>query len=117
MVVKAPSDSLSASWLAVRTGIEPRKIEAMRRAGELIAYRPEGAHEHYYPVRQFDDQWRPLPIVPRIVQEARETGLSDNRLYALLNARSGLAGERRLADALREGRVDHVLNAIRAAKP
>jgi hypothetical protein len=117
MVVKAPSDSLSASWLAVRTGIEPTKIEAMRRAGELIAYRPEGAHEHYYPVWQFDDEWRPLPIVARVVREARDAGLSDNRLYALLHARAGLAGDRRLADALREGRVDHVLNAIRAAKP
>jgi hypothetical protein len=117
MVVKAPPDSLSASWLAVRIAIEPRKIEAMRRAGELIAFRPDGADEHYYPVWQFDDEWRPLPIVPRIVREAREAGLSDSRLYALLNARSGLAGERRLAAALREGRVDHVLNAIRAANP
>lgn len=117
MVVKAPPDSLSASWLAVRTAVEPRKIEAMRRAGELIAFRPEGADEAYYPVWQFDEEWRPLPIVARIVREAHEAGLSDNRLYALLNARSGLAGERRLTDALREGRVDHVLNAIRAARP
>jgi hypothetical protein len=117
MVVKAPPDSLSASWLAVRLGVEPRKIEATRRAGELIAHRPEGAHEYYYPVWQFDEDWRPLPIVPRIVRTAREVGLSENRLYALLNARSGLRGEGRLADALREGRVDHVLSAIRAAKP
>jgi hypothetical protein len=117
MDVKAPPDSLSASWLAVRLGLEPRKIETMRRAGELIAYRPEGAHEYYYPVWQFDDDWRPQPIVPRLVMAAREAGLSDNRLYALLNARSGLGGDRKLADALREGRSDHVLNAIRTAKP
>jgi hypothetical protein len=117
MDVKAPPDSLSASWLAVRLGLEPRKIEAMRRAGELIAYRPENAHEYYYPVWQFDDDWRPLPLVPRLVRAAREAGLSDNRLYALLNARSGMGGDRKLADALREGRTDHVLNAIRTAKP
>jgi hypothetical protein len=117
MRVTAPPDSLSASWLAVRLGIEPRKIEAMRRAGELIAYRPEGAHEYYYPVWQFDDDWRPLPVVPSLVRAAREAGLSDNRLYELLNARSGLAGDRKLADALREGRADHVLNAIRSARP
>jgi hypothetical protein len=117
MQIKAPPDSLSASWLAVRLGIEPRKIEAMRRAGELIAYRPEGAAEYYYPVWQFDDDWRPLPIVPRLVGAAREAGLSDNRLYELLNARSGMAGDRKLADALRESRADHVLNAIRSAKP
>jgi hypothetical protein len=117
MHVKAPPDSLSASWLAVRLGIEPRRIEAMRRAGELIAYRPKGAHEYYYPVWQFDDDWRPLPIVPRVVSAEREAGLSDNRLYELLNARSGLGGDRKLADALREGRADHVLNAIRSAGP
>jgi hypothetical protein len=117
MQVKAPPDSLSASWLAARLGIEPRKIEAMRRAGELIAYRPEGAHEFYYPVWQFDDDWRPLPIVLRLVRAARETGLSDNRFYELLNARSGLGGGRKLADDLREGRTDHVLNAIRSARP
>jgi hypothetical protein len=117
MDLKPPPDSLSASWLAVRLGLEPRKIEAIRRAGELIAYRPEGAHEYYYPVWQFDDDWRPQPIVPRLVMAAREAGLSDNRLYALLNARSGLGGDRKLADALREGRSDHVLNAIRTAKP
>jgi hypothetical protein len=117
MHVQAPPDSLSASWLAVRQGIEPRKIEAMRRAGELIAYRPEGAHEYYYPVWQFDDEWRPVPVVPRLVRTAHEAGLSENRLYALLNARSGLAGDRKLADALREGRADHVLNAIRSATP
>jgi hypothetical protein len=117
MDVKAPPDSLSASWLAVRLGLEPGKIEAMRRAGELIAHRPENAHEFYYPLWQFDDDWRPQPIVPRLVREAREAGLSDNRLYALLNARSGMGGDRKLADGLREGRTDHVLNAIRAAKP
>jgi hypothetical protein len=117
MDVKAPPDSLSASWLAVRLGLEPRKIEAMRRAGELIAYRPDSAHEHYFPLWQFDDDWRPRPIVPQLVTAAREAGLSDTRLYALLNSRSGMGGDRKLADALREGRSDHVLNAIRTAKP
>jgi hypothetical protein len=117
MDVKAPPDSLSASWLAVSLGVEPRKIEAMRRAGELIAYRPDNAHEHYFPVWQFDADWRPHSIVPQLVKAAREAGLSDNRLYALLNSRSGIGGDRKLADALREGRSDHVLNAIRTAKP
>ena len=64
MDVKAPPDSLSASWLAVRLGLEPRKIEAMRRAGELIAYRPDNAHEYYYPVWQFDDDSGPAPAYP-----------------------------------------------------
>ncbi len=117
MAVKVANDTLSASWLAVRVAIEPFKLDAMRRAGELIAYRPAGAHEHYYPVWQFDEEWRPLPIIPRIVQEARARGLSDNRLYEILNARAGMGSRKRLGESLREGRVDHVLESIRVASP
>jgi hypothetical protein len=115
--VAAAQDTLSASWLAARTAVEPFRLEAMRRAGELIAYRPAGAHEHYYPVWQFDESWRPLPTIPRLVREARERGLRENRLYEILTARSGLAGGRRVADGLAEGRSDHVLEAIRLARP
>lgn len=94
--------------------MEPLRLEAMRRAGEVIAFRPEGGREHYYPLWQFDEEWRPLPIVPRLVREARERGLGDNRLYEILSARSGMsAGPGRLADSLREGRDEHVLEAIR----
>lgn len=114
---KVAEDSLSASWLAVRTGIEPRQLDAMRRAGEVIGYRPEGAREHYYPVWQFDDEWRPLPIVPRLVREARSRGLGENRLFEVLNARAGLSGgTARLGDSLREGRDEHVVDAIRLAR-
>ncbi len=115
MALKVANDTLSASWLAERLAIEPFKMDAMRRAGELIAYRPPGAHEHYYPVWQFDEEWRPLPIIPMLVQEARARGLSDNRLYEILNARAGMGSRKRLGESLREGRVDHVLEAIRVA--
>ena len=118
MATRVAKDSLSASWLAVRLGMEPLRLEGMRRAGELIAYRPEGAREHYYPLWQFDEEWRPLPIVPRLVREARERGLDDDRLYGVLTARSGMsAGRGRLADSLREGRDEHVLEAMRLARP
>ncbi|HEY3051081.1 MAG TPA: hypothetical protein VGJ40_05090 [Gaiellaceae bacterium] len=117
MSVRVADDSLSASWLAARFAIEPFKLEAMRRDGEVIAFRPPGAHEHYYPLWQFDDEGHPLPVVPRLVREARERGLRGNRLYEILSARAGLSGDRRLADSLREGRVDHVLDAIRSARP
>ena len=116
MAPRVAKDTLSASWLASRIAVEPLRLEAMRRAGELIAYRPAGANEHYYPLWQFDENWRPLPIVPRLVQEARRRGLRENRLYEVLSARSGIAGGRRVADALREGRSDHVLEAIRQAR-
>jgi hypothetical protein len=118
LATRVADDSLSASWLAVRLGMEPLRLEAMRRAGELIAYRPEGAREHYYPLWQFDEDWRPLPIVPRLVREGAERGLGENRLYEILAGRSGLsAGGGRLAKSLREGRDEHVLEAVRRARP
>jgi len=116
VATQVAEDTLSASWLAVRLGMEPLRLEAMRRAGELIAYRPDGAREHYYPLWQFDEDWRPLPIVPRLVREARERGLGENRLYEILAGRSGLSsGGGRLARSLREGRDEHVLEAVRLA--
>ena len=117
MATRLADDTLSASWLASRFAIEPFKLEAMRRAGEVIAFRPAGSREHYYPLWQFDEEGRPLPIVPRLVQEGRERGLRENRLYEVLSARAGLSGDRRLAESLREGRADHVLDAIRNARP
>jgi hypothetical protein len=117
MAAPVAEDSLSASWLADRLAVEPFRLEAMRRAGELIAFRPAGAREFYYPVWQFDEDWQPLPIVPRLVREAKERGLRENRLYEVLTARAGLASGRRLADSLREGRDEHVLEAVRLARP
>ena len=117
MAIRVAEDSLSASWLAARLGVEPFKLEAMRRAGELIAYRPEGSWEYYYPLWQFDEEWQPLPIIPQLVREAEARGLRGNRLYEVLNARAGATGSSRLGQSLREGRFEHVLGAIRTATP
>ena len=117
MATRVAENSLSASWLASRLGAEPFKLEAARRAGELIAYRPEGSREYYYPLWQFDEEWQPLPIIPQLVREANARGLRGNRLYEVLNARAGVTGNRRLGESLREGRVEHVLDAIRSAGP
>jgi hypothetical protein len=117
LATRVAEDSLSASWLAARLGIEPFKLDAMRRAGELIAYRPDGAHEYYYPLWQFDDEWQLLPIIPQLVREARARDLRGNRLYEVLNARAGVTSGRKLGQSLREGRFEHVLGAIRTAQP
>jgi len=117
VATRLADDSLSASWLADRFAIEPFKLEAMRRDGEVIAFRPPGAREYYYPLWQFDEEGNPLLVVPRLVAVAHERGLRGNRLYEILSARAGLGGDRRLADSLRDGRVDHVLDAIRSARP
>jgi hypothetical protein len=117
VATRVADDTLSASWLAARFAIEPFRLEAMRRDGEVIAFRPVGAREHYYPLWQFDEEGNPLPVVRRLVVEARERGVPSNRLYEILSARAGLGGDKRLADSLRDGRVDHVLDAIRSARP
>ena len=49
-------------------------------------------------------------MIPRLVQAARGAGLSDERLYEVLAARTGISGEERLADALRHGRDEYVVS-------
>jgi hypothetical protein len=110
------TEALTGSWLAVRTALEPRLIEAMRREGELIGVRPPGSSEHFYPLWQFDEDWRPLPAIKRITEAARERGLDENRLYEVLSARLGLGGTERLGSTLRAGNVDRVLAAVRSAR-
>jgi hypothetical protein len=95
--------------------VDPAKIDAMRRGGELIAVREPGSTEWRYPAWQFD-AGRPRPGVARIVAAARESGVDELRLYDLLTAPLGLrAGGRRLADLLLEGRDDEVVAAVRSA--
>ncbi len=105
-------DCLTASWLAARLAVDPAKIEAMRRAGELIAVREPGSTEWRYPAWQFSE-WKPRRVVPRITAVARETGLDETRLYELLTAPLGLGGRRRLVDLMLEGRDDEVVEAVR----
>lgn len=105
-------DCLTASWLAVRLAVDPAKIDAMRRAGELIAVREPGSTEWRYPAWQFSE-WKPRRVVPRITAAARETGLDETRLYEVLTAGLGLSGRRRLVDLLLEGRDEEVVEAVR----
>jgi hypothetical protein len=112
------SDCLSASWLSARLGMDVARIDAMRRAGELIGVRPEGATDWRYPAWQFTGG-RPRPVVTRIVAAARDTGLDERSLYDLLTRPLGLAGRgdraQRLADLVVAGRDDQVVAAIRSA--
>jgi hypothetical protein len=108
------ADCLSGSWLASRLAVDPMKIDAMRRAGELIAVREPGSTEWLYPAWQFS-QSRPRPSVPRIVKVAREAGIDETRLYEILTAPLGLGSGKRLADLLKEGRDDDVVDALRVS--
>jgi hypothetical protein len=106
------ADTLAGTWLAERLAVDPLKIEAMRRAGELIAVRATGSLDWRYPAWQFD-AWKPRRGIPRITSAARSAGLDESRLYDILTAPLGLTGDRRLADLLVEGRDDEVVAAVR----
>ena len=85
------AETLPATWLAVRMAVDPAYIDAMRRAGELIAVRKPGSSEWRYPAWQFD-HGAPRTSVARIVATARSRGIDDARLYDVLTAPLGLIG-------------------------
>lgn len=110
-----PPDALMpGAWLAIKLGIEPRFLDARRRAGELLAVPSERGGDHLYPLWQLGPDGRVLPAVSRALAAAREAGLSGDELYTLLRRRH-MTGGGRLLDALREGREGPALEAIRAA--
>lgn len=115
-LARLESESLPATWLAVRLGTGDRRVDAMRRGGELLAVR--GARGEYrYPSWQFGSDGKALPAIPRIVHAARAAGLDDTRLYEVMNLRLGLGSERRLVDMLREGGDDAVVAAVAQSSP
>jgi hypothetical protein len=105
---------LPATWLAERLSIEPARIEAMRRDGELIAVREPGSTVWLYPSWQFEGR-EPMSCVRRVVRAARESGLDEGRLYTVLTARRGLGGHgAQVYELLLEGRADDVVELVRA---
>ena len=109
------SEAISASWLGSRIGIEPERLDVLRRRGKLFGIRPPGGTEYLYPAWQFGADGKPLAFLPRLIEAARAANVDDDRLYELMSTRAGLLDHRRLADVLREGGEEHVIAAIRAA--
>ena len=91
------------------------KLNAMRRAGELVAVRPAGSQEWLFPAWQFGPDGLLRPEVERALAAARARGLRSEQVAALLERRSGITSRERLRDDLVAGRIDHVLAAISAA--
>lgn len=108
--------ALTTSWLSARLAIDPLRLHAMRRHGQLIAYRRAGSQEYLFPAWQFDADFRPLAVIPRLVEAAREAGLDDERLLELLGARVGIGGSARLADLVRSGDEEQLVAAVRGAR-
>jgi hypothetical protein len=111
--VTLADESLSGSWLSTRLGVGTHRLDAMRRAGELLGVPRPGGYDFLYPGWQFAPDGKPRTVIPQLIKTARGAGMSDERLYEVLAGRTGLTGDARLADALREGRDDYVLSVIR----
>jgi hypothetical protein len=108
------SSSLSTSWLGARTGLDPGRLETLRRRGELLGM-PAGDHFEF-PSWQFGQDGRPLPALAHVISAARSVGIDDGRLVQLLNRRAGLSPGRCLGDALRDGNVEHVVSVILSSR-
>jgi len=106
--------ALSRSWLAVRLGTQPAKVDAMRRAGLLIGVRRENG-ETIFPSWQFGPDGNPRAVIPRLRSAAARRNMDERRLNELMTMRSGLTGSRRLADALQDGSDDEVVAAVERA--
>jgi hypothetical protein len=105
--------ALSTSWVGMRMGVDPVRVNAMRRAGELYAVREPGSQDWLFPAWQFGPDWKPLPSVQRVLRAARDAGYDDSRVEELFNRRVGMVGGRRsLVDVLLGGDEAAVLAEI-----
>lgn len=107
--------TFTGAWLAMKLGVGPRALDLRRREGELLGVPAEDGTDYVYPAWQFDVTGRPLPSIAKMIRAARAAGLSDSELHDLLLRRDGMTGEGRILDAVKAGREDRALDAIRAA--
>ncbi len=88
------STGLTTDWLAARLGVQPARVEALRRAGELLGIRrADGTHT--FPSWQFGKDGRPLPLLARLIGAARAAGIHDEKLHELVSHRIDRLGRNR----------------------
>ena len=108
--------ALTRSWLAVRLGTQPAKVDAMRRDGLLIGV-PGDDGAIVFPSWQFGPDGKPRAVVQRLKSAAARGNMDDRRLNELMTMRSGLTGGRRLVDALGAGDDEVVAAIAHATRP
>lgn len=106
--------NLTGSWLAFRLGVDPVRIDRMRKAGELYAVRGDSG-EWLYPSWQFDEAGKTKPAVARFLEMAREERIAAAELTELLDRRVGLVGGERVRDLLLNGGEWSALGEMRGA--
>jgi hypothetical protein len=108
------TDALTTAWLAARLGEQPARVDARRRAGQLVGVAREDG-QHVYPRWQFGRDGEPHPQLAALVAAARAKGLDDRRLHELLTRRAGMLAGTRAADAMRAGDSAPAFRAVAAA--
>jgi hypothetical protein len=105
--------NLTGSWLAARFGVDPVRIERMRRAGELYGVRSPGSDEWRYPSWQFEADGTTKPAVRRLLRAAHERRLSALELDELLDRKVGLVDSRTVRELLLNGGEERALAELR----
>ena len=78
--------ALTGTWLAARSGVDPLRLEELRRSGELQAVRDPRSGEWVYPARQFEADGTTPPAVAVLLGAARAERLRAlDRALAHLN--------------------------------
>lgn len=106
--------NLTGSWLAFRLGVDPVRIDRMRKAGELYAVRRDDG-EWLYPAWQFEAAGELKPAVADFLASARKAKIAPSELTGLLERRVGLAGGKRVRDLLLNGSEQRAIGEVRGA--
>ena len=102
---------MSTTWVAARFGLDPVRVNALRRAGELYAFRLPGG-DWLYPAWQFDAKGV-RPGVAAFFAAAREEGFGAADLDEILARRVGIVGGSSVIELLRGDRPEQAIPAIR----
>ena len=108
---QAEASALTTSWVAARFGLDPVGVNARRRAGELYAFRPQGASDWLYPAWQFEGNGV-RPAAARFFAAARDQGLGPAELHEILSRRVGIVGGRGVPELLLSDRPERALAAL-----
>jgi hypothetical protein len=111
---QAKRESFPSSKLKERLGVTRQRLSQMRQEGKLFGFKTPLDRELYYPAWQFGLDGEPVEEMPLILEAAREAGLDELSLHQfVVNEEATPAGS--LASLLRNGKVEYVLQTIRAA--
>jgi len=113
MTRRVEQQSLAAKQLPVSR----QRLNQLRGEGKILGIKLPMHREYVYPPWQFGRAGRLLPIIPRLLDAAREGGLDGLDLHLFVTS-NRIKGERPLIDHLRTGNDEderYVLEAVRAA--